>query len=239
VSHGAHIHKDYPAFVEECRACEECPLASYRIKVVVDRLHPATATGGLVLVGEAPGATEDKKGEVFVGKTGKHQTKLCAEEGVDDYVSINVLKCRPPHNKFPGDRESVVGRDCVLTCVDLWLDRQIGLLSPKVMVLVGGKALEWVLFRTTRPVPTMGKAMEQWYRSGAYPGVEIVATYHPSYLLRLKRADMEKYVEVEKKVRRNLRRALRLLEGKKLRGLEPMVIQRQESDRKPQQQTLF
>jgi uracil-DNA glycosylase len=155
--------------------CAKCPhLAASRHTVVFGTGNPEA---DLMFVGEAPGADEDMQGEPFVGRAGELLTKIIHTMGFrrSDVFIANVLKCRPdipagaPGNRPPTPEE-------MATCLP-YLRRQIELIRPKVMVALGGVAMRG-LFGKTEPMRLMrGK----WHTFGSIP---VMATYHPSYLLR-------------------------------------------------------
>lgn len=125
----------------------------------------------LVIVGEAPGATEDAEGRPFVGKGGQLLDRLMAEAGLrrGETSVLNVLKCRPPNNRTPTRAEAA-------RCTG-WLNRQVELLSPAVVLTLGRSALTWALGATT----TLASARGQAHR---WRGRQLVASYHPSAALR-------------------------------------------------------
>jgi uracil-DNA glycosylase len=155
--------------------CAKCPhLAASRHTVVFGTGNPEA---DLMFVGEAPGADEDMQGEPFVGRAGELLTKIIHTMGFrrSDVFIANVLKCRPdmplgaPGNRSPTPEE-------METCLP-YLQRQIELIRPKVMVALGGVAMRG-LFGKTEPMKLM---RGRWHTFGSIP---VMATYHPSYLLR-------------------------------------------------------
>jgi uracil-DNA glycosylase len=118
------------ALAREVRACTLCPLSQSRTHAVVYRgsLRPR-----VVFVGEAPGAAEDRAGVPFVGRSGRLLDRALAGLGaaVGEYGVLNVLKCRPPANRFD--------RSAAATCRP-YLDRQLALLRPRLLVPLGAKA---------------------------------------------------------------------------------------------------
>ena len=121
----------------ECGACRRCGLAATRQQVVVGRGNP---TARLLLVGEAPGAEEESCGQPFVGRSGRLLEAMLAAAGLDserDLYIANVIKCRPPGNRKPSRTE-------IETCRP-WLERQIALVRPQLVLLVGATALEALL----------------------------------------------------------------------------------------------
>lgn len=157
------------ADIRGCTACVD--LATSRTTVVVGEHRPGAR---LVLVGEAPGAAEDASGEPFVGRAGALLDQLLEDAGPGrSGVSVlNVLKCRPPGNRAPSRAE--VGR-----CRG-WLDRQLALTAPAVVVTLGGTAAAWAFGRPVRLVDVRGRAHDL----PGHPGRLVVPTYHPSAALR-------------------------------------------------------
>ena len=130
------------------------------------------ASANWLLVGEAPGAEEDRLGEPFVGQAGKLLDNMLAALGLarDNNVYIaNVLKCRPPGNRNPEPQE-------VATCSP-YLLRQIDLIRPKLIVAMGRFAVQ-TLLNTDATIGSLRGKVHQ------YHGVPLVVTYHPAYLLR-------------------------------------------------------
>lgn len=115
---------------DEIRSCRRCPLHETRLRAVVYR---GSLSPTVLFVGEAPGAAEDRAGEPFVGRSGQRLDAALARIGLapGEYGVLNLLKCRPPHNQFD--------RDAARTCRP-YLDRQIGLLSPRHLVTLGAHA---------------------------------------------------------------------------------------------------
>jgi len=153
----------------EAKACTRCELASTRTNVVVGT---GNRNAQLMLVGEGPGAEEDRLGEPFVGRSGQLLDKLLKEElGIDRsqcYIA-NVVKCRPPNNRDPLPEEAASCRP--------FLDRQIALVAPKVIVTLGNVATKAILGRT-EGITKLRAASYSWR------GVVVVPTYHPAAALR-------------------------------------------------------
>jgi uracil-DNA glycosylase family 4 len=149
-----------------CTACPE--LAAARTAVVVGE---APRGARLALVGEAPGAQEDLAGRPFVGKAGQLLDVLLAEAGLDrDAVAVvNVLKCRPPGNRAPKRPEIERCRP--------WLDRQLDLIAPELVVALGLTSVGWFLGRGVRLGASRGVVHE-------VGGRRVLATYHPSAAIR-------------------------------------------------------
>lgn len=156
-------------------SCRKCPnLVASRTQVV---FGVGNRKAELMLIGEAPGADEDKMGEPFVGRAGQLLTKIIEAMGFtrDDIFIANVLKCRPdmPAGES-GNRKPRM--DEMTTCLP-WLREQIQLVKPRVMVALGATAAEGLLGET-RP---MRELRGQWLDFQSTP---VMVTYHPAYLLR-------------------------------------------------------
>jgi uracil-DNA glycosylase family 4 len=162
---------DWASLAAVNRPCVACPeLAAARQHVVVGDL-PASGRPRLVLVGEAPGATEDETGRPFVGRSGALLDLLLAEAGLfrADAAVLNIVKCRPPGNRTPKAFE-------VARCSG-WLRRQLELLDPPVVVALGLSAAKWFLGPRTVLAQVRGRPHEVEGRS-------VWATYHPSAAIR-------------------------------------------------------
>jgi len=151
-----------------CVACPE--LAATRQHVVFGQ-RPAAAPYELVLLGEAPGADEDASGLPFVGRSGQLLDLLLAEAGLARAAVgvVNVLKCRPPGNRKPARAEMANCRG--------WLDQQLALLDPLLVLTLGGTATEAMLGRGARLTQLRGQ-------DHLVDGRVVVATYHPSAAIR-------------------------------------------------------
>ena len=153
---------------QDCKACTRCPLYETRHNVVFG-VGPEDAD--IMFIGEGPGENEDLQGEPFVGAAGKFLDQMLYIIGLSRrncYIG-NIVKCRPPHNRDPLSTE----RDA---CSD-WLNAQISLIQPKIIVCLGRiAAMEYISpdFRITRQ-------HGQWFEK---EGIQYMAMYHPSALLR-------------------------------------------------------
>jgi uracil-DNA glycosylase len=160
---------EWSDFAADVAACEACTLCKTRHRTVpgVGDLHAEW-----MLVGEAPGAEEDAKGEPFVGQAGRLLDNMLAALGMrrDRYVYIaNVLKCRPPGNRTPTPVE--------VDACQPYLDRQIELIRPKLIIALG-KSAATTLLNIDATIASMRGRIHR-YRS-----VPLIVTYHPAYLLR-------------------------------------------------------
>jgi uracil-DNA glycosylase len=149
--------------------CTRCTLHERRTQTVFAR---GTAKSGICFVGEGPGADEDEQGLPFVGKAGQLLDRMIAAMALDrnDVYVCNIVKCRPPNNRKPQPDETEACRP--------YLEQQLDLLSPEVIVALGATAVEGLLGITDGITRMRGK----WklYR-GQTP---VMPTFHPAYLLR-------------------------------------------------------
>jgi DNA polymerase len=170
VARGAAAVSDLESLAAMARSCIACPeLAAARQHVVVGDLPAGRPR--FVLVGEAPGATEDETGRPFVGRSGALLDQLLTEAGLDraEAAVLNVVKCRPPGNRTPKAVE-------VARCSG-WLNRQLELLDPPVVVALGLSAAKWFLGPRTVLAAARGRAHD-------IGGRAVWATYHPSAAIR-------------------------------------------------------
>ena len=168
VRRAAEAAADWEALAASARTCTACPeLAATRRTVVVGDAPPGAR---LVLMGEAPGATEDETGRPFVGRSGQLLDRLLAEVGLDrDRVAVlNTAKCRPPANRPPTTVETARCRG--------WTERQLQLLAPSLVVPLGLSATRWFLGPTT-----LSGVRGRVHDAG---GHRVLPTYHPSAALR-------------------------------------------------------
>lgn len=172
--HDAQLGSQLDALATACAACRCCGLAGGRQQVVVGRGHGAAR---LMLIGEAPGAQEDAAGVPFVGRSGLLLDQLLAGAGIasdrDVYI-CNVVKCRPPDNRRPTAAEMAACRP--------WLEQQIALVDPALILLVGASALQGVLGIKGGITRLRG----QWLPGdgGLLTGRWLMPLLHPAYLLR-------------------------------------------------------
>lgn len=153
---------------EEIRVCPRCRLAETRTHAVPGDGDP---TAGIMLVGEGPGEQEDLAGSPFVGKSGQLLTGELAKIGLPRHSIFitNIVKCRPPGNRAPLPDE-------VEACQD-YLMAQIALIGPRLVVLVGGQALQAIVSKNL----FITKARSRVYRK---QGILYVPILHPSAALR-------------------------------------------------------
>ena len=164
---------DWPALRETILTCRACGLCAGR-KQAVPGVGDENADW--LFIGEGPGAEEDARGEPFVGQAGKLLDAMLAaidlQRGKDVYIA-NAVKCRPPGNRTPEVAEMAACRP--------YLQKQIALLKPKLIVLLGKAAMQAVLGEDGTLSSMRGKTLS--YRDGATE-IPLLVTYHPAYLLR-------------------------------------------------------
>ena len=168
---------DWPALREAVASCAACSLSESRRQTVFGTGHPRAHW---MIVGEAPGEEEDRRGEPFVGRSGQLLDNMLRAIGLSRQAGdtpdpakqvfiANTLKCRPPGNRNPLPEE--------LACCEGFLIRQIELVQPKIILAMGRFAVQSLL-RSSAPI---GQLRGRVHR---YQGVPLVVTYHPAYLLR-------------------------------------------------------
>jgi len=158
--------RDFDRDVEQCTACGLSRTRNRAVPGVGDR------QAEWLFVGEGPGSDEDAKGEPFVGQAGRLLDNMLAALGMkrgENVYIANVVKCRPPNNRTPEPREVEACRP--------YLDRQIALLRPKLIVALGKSAATTLLENEASVASLRGRVHR-------YCGVPLVVTYHPAYLLR-------------------------------------------------------
>jgi DNA polymerase len=168
---GAHEEPlDWRQLREQVAGCTRCPLSKTRTQTVFGVGNP---NADWLIVGEAPGAEEDRRGEPFVGRAGQLLNSMLRAIGLarEQVYIANVLKCRPPGNRDPAPGESA---ECLP-----YLDRQIDLLRPKIMLAVGRIAAQNLL-KTDAPLARL-RQHEHTFGASRVP---LIVTYHPAYLLR-------------------------------------------------------
>ena len=161
---------DWTVLESRVAACTACELHGSRTQTVFgvgDRSAP------LMVIGEAPGAEEDRRGEPFVGRAGQLLDAMLKAIGLprEAVFIANILKCRPPRNRDPRPEEAMACR--------AFLERQIALVEPRVLLAVGRIAAQNLL-QVDTPI---GRMRGRTYTYGARE-LPVVVTYHPAYLLR-------------------------------------------------------
>ena len=173
---------DWPQLARAVADCRACALCEGRQQAVLGSgdLHP-----DWLFVGEGPGAEEDRKGEPFVGQAGRLLDAMLAaielERKRNVYIA-NTVKCRPPDNRTPEAEEIAACRP--------YLERQIELLAPKLIVALGKPATQTLLGREAKIGAERGKRHD-------YRGIHLIVTYHPAYLLRDPRQKKEAWTDLQ------------------------------------------
>jgi uracil-DNA glycosylase family 4 len=167
---GREAGVDWPELRARVAACTRCTLCNTRTQTVFGVGNPKA---DWLIVGEAPGAEEDRQGEPFVGRAGQLLNSMLRAIGLarEQVYIANILKCRPPGNRDPTAGEAA---ECLP-----YLEQQIALLRPRVLLAVGRIAAQNLL----RTEVTLGRLRQQVHRFG-HSQVPLVVTYHPAYLLR-------------------------------------------------------
>jgi DNA polymerase len=158
--------RDFAADVDACTACGLCRGRRRSVPGVGD------PNARWLFIGEGPGAEEDQKGEPFVGQAGKLLDNMLAALGIARGANVyiaNVVKCRPPGNRTPEPAEVAACRP--------YLDRQVALLRPRIIVALGKSAATTLLDVDATIGSLRGRVHD-------YGGIPLVVTYHPAYLLR-------------------------------------------------------
>lgn len=163
-------YKNIEEVKNACRDCRKCDLAKTRINVVFGE---GVFSSKIMLIGEGPGQQEDETGKPFVGKAGQLLDKILESQGFSREKNIyicNVIKCRPPGNRVPTDEEAAACRE--------YLDAQIHLMKPKIIILCGATAVKAML----NIKQGITKIRGQWFEGPL--GSKMMPFFHPSYLLR-------------------------------------------------------
>jgi DNA polymerase len=160
---------DWDGLAAEVRDCQKCGLCTARKQAV---LGVGDVNADWLFVGEGPGSEEDQRGEPFVGQAGKLLDNMLAAIGLrrgEDVYIANAVKCRPPENRTPEAAEVDACRP--------YLERQIALIRPRLIVALGRPAAQTLLGGEIK----VGAARGRLHDHG---GIPVVVTYHPAYLLR-------------------------------------------------------
>jgi DNA polymerase len=166
----------YREFHDKLKAydCQRCTLCHSRSQIVIDRGDPKTP---IMLISERPGDNEDMVGKPFVGRAGDLLDKMLAAIELDsnkDVLIANVTKCRPDSDRSPSRPE-------VEACMP-FLEKQIELIGPRVIVILGAVALKW--FDPSRSDIKMEEETGKFFELAQFPGIQFVVLYNPAFLLR-------------------------------------------------------
>jgi len=161
---------DWEKLEKRVATCIKCDLHTSRTQTV---FGVGNKNADWLIIGEAPGTEEDRQGEPFVGRAGQLLNSMLMAVGLqrDQVFIANILKCRPPNNRDPRPEE--------VSCCEPYLQRQIELIQPRIILCVGRIAAQNLL-KVDTPI---GKMRGRKY-SYDPSGIPVVVTYHPAYLLR-------------------------------------------------------
>ena len=162
------MYNSWEELEEACNSCNKCKLCKDRNNVVIG---VGNKNARIMFIGEGPGADEDIQGIPFVGKAGKLMDKAFQGLGIkkDEVYIANIVKCRPPNNRNPEKDEETACKE--------YLNSQIKLVNPKIIVLLGSVALKNILGEEFGITANRGN----WYEKD---GIKYIATFHPAALLR-------------------------------------------------------
>jgi uracil-DNA glycosylase len=182
------LPEKFVALNKEVSVCEKCELHKSRTQTV---FGVGNTNADWLIIGEAPGADEDRQGEPFVGRAGQLLNSMLLAMGLqrEQVFIANILKCRPPNNRDPKPEE-------VEAC-ESYLRQQIELIKPKIILAVGRIAAQNLL-KVDTPIGRM-RGNQYQYPNSELP---VIVTYHPAYLLRSPRE--------KRKVWEDLKIAIRL-----------------------------
>ena len=172
---------DWESLRTECAACMKCGLGRTRTNMVFADGNPHAE---LMFIGEGPGADEDATGVPFVGRAGELLSRMIAAMTFDratETCIANIVKCRPPGNRNPADDEAAA-------CMP-YLKRQIAMVNPKVIVLLGAVPLLY-LFNLKGIMKLRGRWLD-------YHGIPVMPTYHPAFLLRNPPAKKDAWADLQ------------------------------------------
>jgi uracil-DNA glycosylase family 4 len=177
-----NISETLDAIRQEIGDCRRCKLCSTRTNIVFGSGNPQAR---LVFVGEGPGADEDVQGLPFVGRAGQLLTKIIEAINFkrEEVYICNVVKCRPPGNRFPE-------KDEISTCSPFLL-RQLDAIRPKVICCLGAAAAQTLLNTKSAIGALRGRFRD-------YRGARLMVTYHPAYLLRNPEAKRDVWEDMKK-----------------------------------------
>jgi uracil-DNA glycosylase len=166
--------KELEDIAEQTRKCRKCELGSIRKNAVPGE---GNTSARIMFVGEAPGADEDTQGRPFVGRAGQLLDKIIAACGLkrqDVYIG-NILKCRPPENRDPKPEE-------IIACIP-YLQRQIELINPEIIVALGAHAAK-TLLDTPKAIGQLRGMFHEYVPGLGHKPIKLMPTFHPAYLLR-------------------------------------------------------
>jgi DNA polymerase len=160
---------------EPYKQCTQCPLGTQGRTNVV--FGTGNADAKMMIVGEAPGQKEDEQGEPFIGRSGNLLTSILNECGIErkNIYITNIVKCRPPKNRNPTEREAT-------TCKNLLLYNQINIINPSIIITLGSVAFS-SLFETKQRISEYRGSMHYLDKK-----IPVIPAFHPAFALRNKTA---------------------------------------------------
>ena len=180
---------DYKKFKQKALNCTRCNLRETCTQVVMGE---GSLDHKIMFIGEGPGGTEDKKGRPFVGRAGRLLDKILKSVKIkrEDVYITNIVKCRPPDNRNPSDKE-------MEACSPI-LKTEVKYIKPKVIVPLGSVSLKYLLGPDKRITKDRGK----WFNKGE---IYFLPTFHPAYLLRnsnMKKKVYKDFIKIKKSIDR-------------------------------------
>ena len=162
------MYDNWEELEQSIKDCKKCKLCTNRSNIV---FGTGNKEATLMMIGEGPGADEDKEGIPFVGKAGQLMNKAFEGIGIkrEEIYIANIVKCRPPSNRVPEEEEAEA-------CLN-YLRNQVVLIKPKIIVLLGSTALKNILGKDYSITASRGKWIEK-------KGIMYMPTWHPAALLR-------------------------------------------------------
>ena len=181
------MYNNWEELEEACLNCKKCKLCENRNKVVIGK---GNKNAKIMFIGEGPGADEDREGLPFVGKAGQLMDKAFSGIGInkEEVYIANIVKCRPPNNRNPEYEEAD-------SCKE-YLDSQINLIKPEIIVLLGSVALKNILGKDYGITASRGNWIEK-------DGIKYFPTFHPAALLRDEAKKIEFWKDLKEVFRNN------------------------------------
>jgi len=164
--------QEYYSLLNEINNCKKCRLYKTRNKIVIGS---GSINATIMIIGEAPGKTEDQTGLPFTGRSGRLLEEIfsiCKIDKEKDIFLTNIIKCRPPQNRIPS-------KDKIDACLP-WLDCQIDIIKPSLIILLGTTAARTIINKSIKLKDIREKLFY-------YKNIPVYATYHPSAALRNKK----------------------------------------------------
>jgi len=171
------VEKELEKLSLQIKSCNKCPLHKSRKNAVPGE---GNWKSKIMFIGEAPGFNEDEQGRPFVGRAGKLLEEFLSSIGKkrEEVFITNVVKCRPPNNRQPEEEE-------IKICTSLYLDKQIELIKPKLIVCLGNVSANYIFKKFGLKFESMNKQHGKIFSvSNLFLQTKIIATYHPAAILR-------------------------------------------------------